>query len=90
MTAPTALERKHAAKQALAILTVAATDELNESLITDLICGQGEALPIVTTSLAGMARGLLLSFDDEHEGAANCWLAWMGQRVEAMAESEDE
>lgn len=87
MTQPTALERKHAARQALAILTVAVNDE--DNLITDLIHEQGDMLPIVTASLAGMSKGLLLSFDDQHEGASACWLAWMGQRVEAMAESEE-
>lgn len=89
MTPPTRLERKHAAKEALAILTAAHGEDTDPCLITDLIAGQGELLPVVTASIAGLASGLLKSFDDEHEGAANCWLAWVGQRVEAMDESEE-
>lgn len=80
MTAPTATERKHAAQQALAILTAAH----DSGFVSDLINAQGDDLPLVTASLAGLASGLLRSFDDLREGAADLWLARMGMVFEAM------
>lgn len=48
MTAPTRIERKQAAKQALAILTAATGQDTDDCLITDLIVGQGELLLVTT------------------------------------------
>ncbi len=80
----TATERKEASRQALALLTAAHAEEL--VLVTELIGDQGDNLPIVTATLAGFTSGLLRSFDDECEGAAECWLSELGQSVEAMPE----
>ncbi len=84
MTQPTALECKHAAKQALAILTAAH----DSGFVVDLIRAQGDDLPLVTAFLAGLTSGLLKSFDDDVAGAARLWLTEMGRRFEAMTERE--
>jgi hypothetical protein len=85
----TATERKEATRQALALLTASFCDDPDGQLIGDLIGAQGLDLPLVTVSVVGLASGLLRSFDDEHEGAARCWLESIGQRVEAMPEGDE-
>ncbi len=83
-----ATERKEATRQALALLTASLCDDPDGRLIGDLIGAQGLDLPLVTCTVVGLSAGLLRSFDDEHEGAARCWLESVGRRVEAMPEGD--
>lgn len=85
MIVPTRLERKLAAKQALALLTASVHSNLDDELITDLIHGL-EDLPLVLASVVGLASGLLKSFDDQAAGAADMWLANVGRNIEALSE----
>lgn len=88
MTLFTATERKEATRQALALLTASHAPDLDDDLIEELIVVQGDGLPLVTASILGLASGLLHSFEDQQEGAADEWLQCIGRRVEAMPEDE--
>lgn len=82
----TATERKDASRQALAILTASRGDDY--PTVRQLVDEQGEGLALVLIVFAGYSAGLLRSFDDECEGAADLWLANLGASVEAMPEGD--
>lgn len=81
----TATERKDASRHALALLTASKSGD--HPMVRSLVDEPGD-LALVTVSLAGYCGGLLLSFDDEQEGAADLWLTSLGEQIEAMPEGD--
>ena len=86
MTQPTALERKHAAKQALAMVTASMEDPPRVALVDQL--REVDNIVLVLSSLIGLSTGLLRSFDDLRPGSAARWLQGIGLSLEAMSGEE--
>ena len=86
MTAPSRLERKQAAKQALALVTAAMQDDPQVDLVTQL--REVDDIVLVVSSLVGLSTGLLRSFDDLRPGASARWLAGIGLSLESMTGDE--
>ena len=86
MTQPTALERKHAAQQALAMVTAAMEDPPHVDLV-DLL-REVDNIVLVVSSLIGLSTGLLRSFEDLDRGSAGRWLKNIGLSLESMTGDE--
>ena len=86
MTQPTATDRKHAAQQALAMVTAAMEDPPHIDLVAQL--REVDNIVLVVSSLIGLATGLLHSFDDLRPGASGRWLRGLGLSLEMMTGDE--
>lgn len=86
MTAPTYADRRHAAKQALAMVTAAMEDPPHVALVDQL--REVDNIVLVVSSLIGLSTGLLRSFDDLRPGASARWLAGIGLSLESMTGDE--
>lgn len=95
MTQPTALERKHAAQQALSMVTAAMEDSAPEggwsedttSIVVDLL-RDVDNIALVVCSLIGLSTGLLRSFEDLDRGSSGRWLKNIGLSLESMTGDE--
>lgn len=85
MTQPSPLERKHAAKQALAMVTAIMEEPSTRPDITiDQLLREVDDIPLVLASLVGLISGLLHCIDERHPGASEKWLQAAGLSLERM------
>ena len=81
---PTATDRKHAAQQALAMVTAAMEDPPHIDLGAQL--REVDNIVLVVSSLIGLATGLLHSFEDLDRGSSGRWLSNIGLSLEMMGD----
>lgn len=80
-------ERKHAAKQALA-LVVFAMDVDGSPAEMGRLLREVDDIVLVVSSLVGLVSGLLKSADDKTPGTSSAWLGGIGLSLESIHEGD--